>query len=172
MADFGALPDEYKDDFLAYHFTQSTHLDKMDYSRKVPMTNGMSTLLRYEDGERNTPIYLKGQGNSQIDLPQFNPDAGIDICGRGTIYIIDYVLVSKDYFIDEDGRVVPNDDQRDEVALDVNDGKDYYKELLTATTSVVTGVNTCESMNPQFPNIDFLGEDNTVDVSEQGMYLL
>jgi len=165
-ADFAALPDEYKDDFLAYHFTQATDLE-FKCSEKVPMTNGMSTRLLCEEGERNTPIYLKGQGNSRIDLPQFNPQAGIDICGGGTIYIIDHVLVSKDYFIDEDGRVVPNEDQRDEVVLDVNDGKDYYKELLVATTSVVTGINTCEGMNPQFPNIDCLGEDNTVDVSEQ-----
>merc|ERR1712238_533695 len=59
------------------------------------------------------------------------------------------------------------EDAREEVSVDVNDGKDYFKELLLATTTVVTGNNTCAGMNPQFPNIDCLGEDGVVDVSEQ-----
>mmetsp|Transcript_7303 Transcript_7303/g.7876 ORF Transcript_7303/g.7876 Transcript_7303/m.7876 type:complete len:626 (-) Transcript_7303:395-2272(-) len=171
-AKFNELPDDLYADFLGFHFSKQEDVvfTPETCSTKIEMTNGRSARLvcdKTEVSTRRVPIYLKGAGNSPVDLPEFNPEAGIAICGGGTIYIIDHVLVSKDYFINEDGGVVSIEDAREEVVVDINDGKDYFKELLIATTSVVTGVNICEGMNPQFPNIDCLGEDGVVDVSEQ-----
>jgi len=100
-------------------------------SEQVEMTNGRSARWvcdKTEMSTRRVPIYLKGAGNSPIDLPEFNPDAGIALVGGGTIYILDHVLVSKDYFINEDGGVVSMADAREEVVVDINDGKDYFKE--------------------------------------------
>merc|ERR1712238_58082 len=179
-AQFSELADDLKEDFLAFHFTnqalgddeENDELDLSKCSAKVTMVNGQKTRLICDAesnamSTRRNPVYLKGDGNSRIDLPQFDPDAGIAICGGGTIFIIDHVLVSKDYFLNEGGGVVSVADAREEVSLDVNDGQDYFKQLLIATTSVVMGNNTCAGMNPQFPNIDCLGEDGVVDVSEQ-----
>merc|ERR1712238_584691 len=179
-AQFSELADDLKEDFLAFHFTnqalgddeENDELDLSKCSAKVTMVNGQKTRLICDAesnavSTRRVPIFLKGDGNSRIDLPEFDPTAGIPICGGGTIYIIDHVLVSKDYFLNEGGGVVSVTDAREEVSLDVNDGQDYFKQLLIATTSVVMGNNTCAGMNPQFPNIDCLGEDGVVDVSEQ-----
>jgi len=85
------LIDEQKDEFLAFHFTNEDVSFKC--GEKVPMTNGQDT----------------------------RPEAGIPTCGGGTIYIIDQVLVSKDYFINLSNEVVFNEVQGEEVVLDVND---------------------------------------------------
>jgi len=158
---FDLLTDEEKLDILQYHFTAN------DFTKEcgalIEMTDGKDTRTLCDDDDK--PIFQKGASNSRIDMPIFDPEAGIEVCG-GTVYVLDHVLVPADYFIDEDGEVVPETDQREEVAgPNPNDGKDCYLELLTAKGML--GENTCNGANPQFPNVDCLGEDGTVNVSEQ-----
>ena len=115
------------------------------------------------------PVFQKGWANSRAVMPQFDPTAGIAVCGDATVYVIDSVLIPKDYFVDEEGEVVEDNVQEVIDAPDPNDGKDYFKELLIAKGTVTEGSNTCANTNPQFPNINCLGEDGTVDVGPQGM---
>ena len=118
------------------------------------------------------PVFQKGWANSRAVMPQFDPTAGIAVCGDATVYVIDSVLIPKDYFVDEEGEVVEDNVQEVIDAPDPNDGKDYFKELLIAKGTVTEGSNTCANTNPQFPNINCLGEDGTVDVGPQGTYYI
>lgn len=142
----------------------------MECGSLIEMADGKDTrTLCNSDKE---PVYQKGASNSRADMPQFDPTAGIAVCGDATVYVIDSVLIPKEYFIDEDLELV--EDQTQEVidAPDPSDGLDYFKELLVAKGTLIQGVNTCNNMNPQFPNIDCLGEDGTVDVGPQGTFIL
>jgi hypothetical protein len=142
----------------------------MECGSLIEMADGKDTrTLCNSDKE---PVYQKGASNSRAALPQFDPTAGIAVCGDATVYVIDSVLIPKEYFIDEDLELV--EDQTQEVidAPDPSDGLDYFKELLVAKGTLIQGVNTCNNMNPQFPNIDCLGEDGTVDVGPQGTFIL
>jgi hypothetical protein len=142
----------------------------MECGSLIEMADGKDTrTLCNSDKE---PVYQKGASNSRAAMPQFDPTAGIAVCGDATVYVIDSVLIPKEYFIDEDLELV--EDQTQEVidAPDPSDGLDYFKELLVAKGTLIQGVNTCNNMNPQFPNIDCLGEDGTVDVGPQGTFIL
>jgi hypothetical protein len=124
----------------------------MECGSLIEMADGKDTrTLCNSDKE---PVYQKGASNSRAALPQFDPTAGIAVCGDATVYVIDSVLIPKEYFIDEDLELV--EDQTQEVidAPDPSDGLDYFKELLVAKGTLIQGVNTCNNMNPQFPNID------------------
>jgi len=144
------LTDEQKEEFLAFHFTNEDVSFKC--GEKVLMTNGQDTRLLCDD-ENDEPIYLKGNSNSRVDLPQFDPEAGIPTCGGGTIYLIDQVLVSKDYFINLSNEVVLNEGQGEEVVLDVNDVavqksvsvSDSISASSSSTSSASASINTTSS---------------------------
>lgn len=160
---FDLISAEAKLDIVEYHL--STFDLTMECGSLIEMADGKDTrTLCNSDKE---PVYQKGASNSRAAMPQFDPTAGIAVCGDATVYVIDSVLIPKEYFIDEDLELV--EDQTQEVidAPDPSDGLDYFKELLVAKGTLIQGVNTCNNMNPQFPNIDCLGEDGTVDVGPQ-----
>jgi len=142
----------------------------MECGSLIEMADGKDTrTLCNSDKE---PVYQKGASNSRAAMPQFDPTAGIAVCGDATVYVIDSVLIPKEYFIDEDLELVEEQTQEVIDAPDPSDGLDYFKELLVAKGTLIQGVNTCNNMNPQFPNIDCLGEDGTVDVGPQGTFIL
>jgi len=142
----------------------------MECGSLIEMADGKDTrTLCNSDKE---PVYQKGASNSRAAMPQFDPTAGIAVCGDATVYVIDSVLIPKEYFIDEDLELVEDLTQEVIDAPDPSDGLDYFKELLVAKGTLIQGVNTCNNMNPQFPNIDCLGEDGTVDVGPQGTSIL
>ena len=162
---FDLVTEEALLDILGYHL--STFELTGECGSLIEMADGKDTrTLCNKDKE---PVFQKGWANSRAVMPQFDPTAGIAVCGDATVYVIDSVLIPKDYFVDEEGEVVEDNVQEVIDAPDPNDGKDYFKELLIAKGTVTEGSNTCANTNPQFPNINCLGEDGTVDVGPQGM---
>jgi hypothetical protein len=154
---FDIVTDEAKLDIIQYHVSASEL--SMECGSLTEMAYGKDTrTLCNDDGE---PVFQKGAANSRAALPQFDPTAGIAVCGGATVYVIDRVLIPGDYEDAEDSEVVMEPPAS-------NVGMDIFKELLSAKGTVVQGSNTCADTNPQFPNIACLGEDGTVDVGPQG----